>query len=101
MGPCVFAFVRPSVTLCLENRASDFDDIRFLLNLARTVALNHLLAVLCLGKFFFFAVFFGHSWVKNTLHVVTLYVSGCFLPFSSKPLMFFCYLFFKLYNAMV
>ena len=36
-----------------------------------TVALNHLMAVLCLGKFWFWS--FGHFWVKNTLLVVTLY----------------------------
>ena len=36
-----------------------------------TNALNHRMAVLCLGKFLFGC--FGHFWVKNTLLVVTLY----------------------------
>ena len=52
-----------------------------------TIALNHQMAVLCLGNFLF--RHFGRFWVKNALHVVT------FLSFSSKPLTFLvnlCYL---------
>ena len=42
-----------------------------------TVALNHLMAVLCLGKFLFWP--FWPFLVKNTLLVVTLYGFGLFL----------------------
>ena len=60
----------------------------------RTVALNHLMAVLCLGKFLFwpFWPFLGKKYIAcGDIYIVL----GCFWSFSSKPLMFlvsFCYL---------
>ena len=47
-----------------------------------TVALNHIISVLCLGKFLYWS--FCHFGVQNTLHVVTLYGFGLFLGIFFK-----------------
>ena len=59
-----------------------------------TIALNHRMAVLCLGNFLFwpFWPFLGQKYIAcGDIYMVL----GCFWSFSSKPLMFlvnFCYL---------
>ena len=58
------------------------------------IALNHQMAVLCLGKFLFwsFLPFLGQKYIAcGDIYMVL----GCFCSFSSRPLMFlvnFCYL---------